>query len=208
MDIGNAARRWAFGRQGRGKVDGALRHLRAGLISAVFVLGGGSGLIAEERMFETFEENPAQRWDFVADTVMGGVSSGNVAFVQEDGVAFARMTGSVSTENNGGFIQFRHKMDAPPPEGVTGVRLVVRGNREGYFVHLRTRGTVLPWHYYQAGFDTTEGWREIRLPLSAFEASAQGLRATPVAGSLTSIGVVAYGRDHAARVDVREIDFY
>ena len=43
------------------------------------------------------------------------------------------------------------------PSDATGVRLVVRGNAERYFVHLRTTGTVLPWQYYQAGFDDLEG---------------------------------------------------
>lgn len=34
------------------------------------------------------------------------------------------------------------------------------------------------------------------------------LRAIPVADEITSVGVVAYGRDHEARVDVSEIGFY
>jgi hypothetical protein len=43
-----------------------------------------------------------------------------------------------------------------PPAGTTGVRLIVRGNDQRYFVHLGTGGTLLPWHYYQAGFDVTD----------------------------------------------------
>jgi hypothetical protein len=70
-------------------------------------------------------------------------------------IAYARMTGRVTTANNGGFIQIRKDLGSPPPEGTKGVRLIVRGNGERYFVHLRTSGTLLPWQYYQASFSTT-----------------------------------------------------
>lgn len=163
---------------------------------------------SEESMFEDFETKPAARWEFIADTVMGGVSTGTVTFEDDGTTAFARLTGSVSTANRGGFIQFRRKLEAPPPDGTMGIRIVVRGNNQRYFLHLRTRGTVLPWQYYHAGFDTTKSWTEIRLPLSSFKASGMMLRKTPEAKSLTSIGVVAFGRDHEAQIDVREIDFY
>jgi hypothetical protein len=159
-------------------------------------------------MFEDFENRPTERWEFFADTVMGGVSTGKVAFVQEDAASFARLTGTVSTENRGGFIQFRRKLDEPLPDDVEGVRMIVRGNTQNYFVHLRTKGTLLPWQYYQSEFKTTEGWSEVRLPLSSFVPSGRLLRTTPAAKSVTSVGIVAYGRDHEARVDVREIGFY
>lgn len=179
------------------------------LIHAVILMIAWSiGAHAEERMFEDFETEPAKRWEFIADTVMGGVSTGNVAFAQDGTRSYARLTGLVSTKNNGGFIQVRRKLDAPAPETAKGIRMVVRGNNQKYFVHIRTNGTVLPWQYYQSGFDTTNDWTEIRLPLSSFEASGRLLRSIPASGSLTSIGVVAFGRDHEAQVDVREIDFY
>ncbi|OZA12972.1 MAG: NADH ubiquinone oxidoreductase, partial [Rhodobacterales bacterium 17-64-5] len=151
---------------------------------------------------------PETRWQFFTDQVMGGVSTGGVVFVQNDGESFARMTGQVSTENRGGFIQMRLELTAPPPEGTTGVRLVVRGNSQRYFVHLRTGGTVLPWQYYQAGFEVTETWTEVRLPLAEFTASGGMLRSVPRAESLTSVAVVAYGRDHDALIEVREVGFY
>ena len=88
-------------------------------------------------MIETFEVQPETRWRFFTDGVMGGVSSGQVIFLQEDGQAFGRMTGRVSTENNGGFIQMRMDLPEGAPETTTGVRLIVRGNDQPYFVHLR-----------------------------------------------------------------------
>jgi hypothetical protein len=159
-------------------------------------------------LIEDFKMQPETRWRFFTDQVMGGVFTGGVDFATEDGHAFARMTGRVSTANRGGFIQMRLDLATPPPEGTTGVRLIVRGNDQRYFVHLRTGGTLLPWQYYQAGFDVTESWTEVRLPLDAFEASGGLLRSVPRPGSLASIAVVAYGRDHDARIDVREVGFY
>ncbi len=178
-----------------------------GLVSGLVIIGCTMAQ-ADEKLTEDFSKSRETRWDYVADTVMGGVSSGQVQFRSEGDVAFARLTGTVSTENNGGFIQFRRKLSDRPDEGVSGVRLLVRGNGEQYFVHLRTRGTVLPWQYYQAAFATSKDWAEVYLPLSGFKASGTILRAIPVADEITSIGVVAFGRDHEARVDVSEIGFY
>ena len=81
---------------------------------------------------------PETRWRFFTDQVMGGVSTGGIGFVRDDGSSCARITGRVSTANPGGFIQMRLDLDNPPPEGTTGVRLVPRGNSQRYFVHLRT----------------------------------------------------------------------
>lgn len=164
--------------------------------------------MAEDIMIEDFELRPETRWRFFTDTVMGGVSAGRVAFRKEDGRSYAHMTGSVSTENNGGFIQMRMDLPGGAPEYATGVRLVVRGNDQTYFVHLRTNGTVLPWQYYQAGFQVTRDWQEVRLPFNAFKRSGRLLRSAPSADGIRSIAVVAYGRDHEAEIDVHEIGFY
>lgn len=161
-----------------------------------------------DALIEDFTMQPETRWRFFTDQVMGGVSTGGVIFAQDEGRAFARMTGRVSTANRGGFIQMRLDLASPPPEGTTGVRLIVRGNDQRYFVHLRTGGTLLPWQYYQAAFDVTETWTEVRLPLDAFTASGGLLRRLPAADSLSSVAVAAYGRDHDARIDVREVGFY
>ena len=192
-----------------------LRNVMTAALTAA-MLGGavlpamadGTETVTGQTIIEGFKMQPETRWRFFTDQVMGGVSTGGVTFVQEDALDFARMTGRVSTANRGGFIQMRLDLANPPPEGTTGVRVVVRGNSQRYFVHLRTAGTVLPWQYYQAGFDVTESWSEVRLPLDAFAASGALLASVPRAGSLTSVAVVAYGRDHDARIDVREVGFY
>ncbi len=164
--------------------------------------------LADTMQTDKFEADPQQRWTYVSDQVMGGVSQGQLQFEQQDGEKYARMSGRVSTENNGGFIQFRKTIDKGAIESAQGVYLRVRGNSAGYFIHLRTAGTLLPWQYYQASFRASEDWQIIRLPLAEFTRSSSWLRSTIVAGSIRSIGVVAFGSDYQAEIDVAEIGFY
>lgn len=174
----------------------------------VLVLWTPLEAIAEDIMIDDFKSQPETRWLFIADTVMGGVSTGKVSFLEENGETHARMTGSVSTRNNGGFIQFQMKILSPLPKSAAGLRLVVRGNDQRYFMHLRTSGTLLPWQYYQAGFEVSREWSEVRFPFEAFKASGSLLRIVPRPESLKSVGIVAFGRDHQAEIEVREVSYY
>lgn len=184
--------------------------IRRSLLAALLWLGLAAALLAEEMMFDNFVEAPETRWQFFADTVMGGVSTGQASFVpgKNGDAAHMRLTGVVSTANNGGFIQSRRRLENPLPADTAGLRLMVRGNGERYFIHLRTRGTRLPWQYYQAAFPTSESWTEVDIPLSAFSPSGRLLRNTPKAEAVTSVGLVAFGRDHQADVQLRSIAFY
>lgn len=186
----------------------SMRCLIPFTISVLLAAAGAPPLSAAEVTIEDFAMQPETRWRIFTDGVMGGVSTGQVVFQRDGERPHARMTGRVSTANRGGFIQMRLDSPSPPPEGSTGVRLVVRGNDQRYFVHLRTTGTVLPWQYYQAGFEVTRSWTEVRLPFDAFVASGSLLRNKVRPSSLTSLAVVAYGRDHEAEIDVREVAFY
>lgn len=185
-----------------------LRNLGRVILPAIFSFGMALPGLASDMLIDDFRAEPEQRWRFFADTVMGGVSSGSVQFLSENGTRFARMTGRVSTANNGGFIQMRFDLPEAPPRGSEGIRLIVRGNNQRYYVHLRTSGTLLPWQFYQGGIDATERWTEFRLPYTAFQASGRMLRRNPKPESIRSIAVVAYGRDHEAAIDIRELGLY
>ena len=178
------------------------------IIMAVLVIWNPSAATAEDILIDNFKSQPETRWRFIADSVMGGVSSGKVSFFQEDEQSHARMVGSVSTKNNGGFIQFRTKLPLALPNSAVGLRLVVRGNDQRYFVHLRTSGTLLPWQYYQAAFAVNREWSEVRLTFDAFKASGVLLRTLPRPENLKSVGIVAFGRDHEAEIDVREVSYF
>ena len=163
--------------------------------------------LAEDAMIK-FSLSEPTRWDYFSDQVMGGVSEGKVTFEVVSGLPILRLTGHVSTANRGGFIQARTKLDQPLPDTAQGIILDVRGNSQPYYVHLRTKWTVLPWQLYQAKFDTTEAWQEVRIPFAAFTPYGGLLRPTFKISDLRSVAVVAFGQDYDADLSVRAIGVY
>ncbi|WP_085310841.1 CIA30 family protein [Planktotalea arctica] len=162
---------------------------------------------AEDAMLQ-LSLSDQSRWAYVSDQVMGGVSQGAASFEVVDGQPALRLTGDVSTANRGGFIQARTNLDPSLPETAQGVILNVRGNDQTYFVHLKTNGTLLPWQYYQAPFEVSQNWTEVRIPFCDFAASGRLLRKTPNPTAVRSLAVVAFGRDHSADLTVRSLGFY
>ena len=163
--------------------------------------------MAEQKLLDDFKHKPEDRWKFIADTVMGGISSGQLSFSLDDNANFARMVGKVSTENNGGFIQFRRSIINGLPANTKGLKLSLRGNGQKYFVHIRTKGTFLPWQYYQQSFMADEDWSETTMLLNEFRPSGILLRKTIDPKSIKSIGIVAFGRNHEAEIDVEKSVF-
>lgn len=161
-------------------------------------------------MIDNFDADSMVRWNYVSDQVMGGVSEGSARMVTDNdtGDSYAHMVGSVSTANNGGFIQLRTSLSAGVDKKAAGVYIKARGNGQKYYIHLRTRGTMLPWQYYQGTFDVSDQWQVIRLPLDAFKASGSWIRKSALPKSIRSIGIVAYGRNHQADIQISEIGFY
>jgi hypothetical protein len=139
---------------------------------------------------------------------MGGVSEGRATFDRIGEQPILRLTGRVSTANRGGFIQARTELDPPLPDTARGVILNVKGNEQTYFVHLRTTRTVLPWQFYQASFEVSEEWQEVRIPFEDFAPHGRLLRQTFNVASVRSLAVAAFGRDHTADLSVRAVGFY
>ena len=115
----------------------------------------------------------ADRWQLVTDGVMGGVSRGSLTSTSHDGKACVRLSGVVSTANNGGFIQLAQSVspaDAAVLDAYTGVRVVLSGNDQRYNLHLRTTDLTLPWQSYRMAVDATQGWQTVDLPFAEFTA--------------------------------------
>ena len=102
------------------------------ILYLVFIKQG----IGEEILFENIINNPQEKWEFISDQVMGGVSDGKVEYFKEDDKSYARMTGIVSLENNGGFIQIRKKIDFSLSKEIKSIKIQVRGNNQEYFIHI------------------------------------------------------------------------
>ena len=169
--------------------------------SVLFTISTTGGAMAEN-LIQT------KQWSYFADTVMGGVSQGTAKFESSGPNKTIRLTGEVSTANNGGFIQVRSSIPQELAKGKTGIKIKVKGNGDQYFLHIRNSSTRLPWHYYQLGFDTGKAWTEVRLPFDAFIKSSSFLRTSMNHDTIKTIGIVAYGKDYTADVSVMSMEFY
>ena len=144
-------------------------------------------------------------WSAFSDDVMGGISQVNFYELEENQINFYRLEGNVSTENNGGFIQSRVNLNIKTKD-YNGIRVKIRGNNNKYFIHLRGP-RMLPWNYYYSSFFASNDWTIIELPLAEFIYNRKpdlGIDAK----SIRSIGIVAYGKDFQAELDVAQIELY
>ena len=158
---------------------------------------------------EEFCESGNAKWCFVTDKVMGGVSEGSLEFIKEDNTYFYRMTGELSLENNGGFIQFRTKLENHPTDkSFNGIRIRVRGNNNEYSIHIRTKYLLLPWQYYESSFKATNQWTTIELPFSSFNKSNFYQPSVVSSRDIKTIGIVAIGREFNAEIDLASIELY
>lgn len=181
-----------------------------------FVLGMGSAAISASESFLLIDDfsSPGTsmlgtQWQGFSDRVMGGISDLNAGYVAgEDGSAL-RMVGNVSLENNGGFVQVRlplRQRGVFDASEYTGIALEVRGVPGSYYLHLRTRATVMPWQYYDAPIPVREEWTRVEIPFSSFVAQSSRMELNP--GALASLAIAGAKAEFAADITVRRIEFY
>jgi hypothetical protein len=149
-------------------------------------------------------------WRGVSDKVMGGVTEVSIARDVIDDQPFLRLTGDVSLENNGGFLQAALPL-APSKEtfdasGFRGVRLLVRGNGEQYSVHLRTPDNRRSWQSYRSHFTAGPTWTTIDLPFLDF--APYRLKKSLDTSRLRRIGLVAIGRAFHADLAIGGVGLY
>ena len=191
----------AWGQQSE-QADTETSAVRATQASSLWVIDDFSGAGPKSPL--------GAKWAFLTDRVMGGVSTGKMTFERHEERPTLHLTGRVSLENNGGFIQARlalhprgRNFDA---RGFAGIQLRVKGNGEPYAVHLRTAETRFAWHYYGAAFATNGQWQDIRLPFTQFQpASVRTPLNTTV---LRSVAIVAIEKEMNADIHVDSIAFY
>ena len=153
--------------------------------------------------------NQSQHWKFITDQVMGGVSTGEFIVQKLDGVMCYRMTGDVSTKNNGGFIQIRAKLSPEiNSKDYNGLYVKVYGNEKKYNIHLRTDLTLAPWQYYSYTFNSPKNWIEIKAPFKEFKKSNFYQPKILRNQKIKSIGLVAGFENYKADICLGEIGFY
>lgn len=149
-------------------------------------------------------------WRGFSDRVMGGVSDSEFAVEKVDGIACAHLTGRVTRDNGGGFVQMaldfgrgRAGFDA---SGYSGLELLIRGNDEDYNVHLRTAEVRWYDQSYRATIHVAPRWQTIRIPWTDF--TPHGMDGPVDTSSLQRIGLLGWMREFEADLALAEIALY
>lgn len=166
-------------------------------------------LIIDDRSRDDLFASNQQGWRVFTDTVMGGVSSGELITTVVEGVRCLRLRGQVSLENNGGFVQASLDLGEAgllDASDYRGIELTVCGNGEIYNLHLRTDDTCIVWQSYRASFQVETHWQTIRLAFDDFEPYRIAI---PLDRShLRRLGVVAIGRAMQADICLASVSLY
>ena len=180
-------------------------------LSLIVMIIFNSKSIAAEDLSFPFNADSGKYWQYVSDRVMGGVSDGKVILEQDGEMYYVRLTGNVSTRNNGGFIQLRSGISFVNSEkdgkNLQGVRLNVRGNGETYDIHIITNDRAYYGDYYSATFQANSDWKMIDLPFNTFERKRYNTLKLD-AKNIRSFSITAYGRNFTSDVSVSTIEFY
>ncbi len=148
-------------------------------------------------------------WRLVSDTVMGGTSQGQLIPDTVQGRPCLRLTGHVSLENNGGFVQASLDLGADAlldASSYHGFEIEVCGNGESYNLHLRTADTVIVWQSYRVSFEALPRWQTLRLPFLAFQ--PYRIDVPLDLRCLKRMGLVAIGREFTADLCVGRVGLY
>lgn len=112
-------------------------------------------------------------WRVVDDGVMGGLSKGKLT-VNKDG--HGEYTGTVSTENNGGFSSLRYRFDAQEVSDKQTMVLHLKGDGKKY--QFRVKDKTSQYHSYIYTFETSGKWETIKIPLADMYPSFRGRKLT------------------------------
>ena len=169
-----------------------------------------SVVFSKDQISIPFTEENARYWQYISDQTMGGVSDGQAILDKDGDMIFARLTGNVSTANNGGFIQIRTNFSfvdlINTNKDLKGVLLNTKGNGETYHIFIRTSEDRSYRDFYSATFTTNDNWEMVDLPFSKFKHRYSNRSLD--GNDIRTFGIVAYGRNFYSDVSVSEISFY
>lgn len=153
---------------------------------------------------------PLSAFALITDGVMGGVSRGTLARETVQGREAIRMRGSVSLDNNGGFIQMAADLSTDgslvDASGFSGIELTTLGNGETYNLHVRTREITRPWQSYRQSFIAGPAWETHRIAFTDF---APHRIETPLdVSGLTRVGILGIGRVFEVDISMADIRLY
>ena len=182
--------------------------LSTGLINSA-IANDMNTLIIDDRSNKDVTSNLGTKWQLVTDGVMGGLSQGQLTLDNYKGRNCLRMRGTVTTENNGGFVQIALSLSEQgdfDASAYTGVEIEVAGNNELYNIHFRTGELWFPWQSYRSSFTAAGDWQTYRIPFSELDKYKTFHKFSQ--DDIKRIGLVAIGREFQADLCLADIRFY
>jgi len=182
--------------------------LSTGLINSA-IANDMNTLIIDDRSNKDVTSNLGTKWQLVTDGVMGGLSQGQLTLDNYKGKNCLRMRGTVTTENNGGFVQIALSLSEQgdfDASAYTGVEIEVAGNNELYNIHFRTGELWFPWQSYRSSFTAAGDWQTYRIAFSELEKYKTFHKFSQ--DDIKRIGLVAIGREFQADLCLADIRFY
>jgi hypothetical protein len=153
-------------------------------------------------------QSPSSQWRVVSDQVMGGKSHVQMNETNEG----VQLSGQVSLENNGGFVQLQFPLKTTltknvQPNDFEGIYLDWRSRKEqSMALLLKTSQLWLPWQSYRQHATVKEQWERVYLPFSAF--SPYRTQTPLKLKHLTKFSILAGGEATDVCLTVSEMGFY
>ena len=132
-----------------------------------------SGLImnGEKQIFDFSSPKTSGEWRIINDVVMGGVSKSNMDLGVDE---YAKFSGTLSSDNNGGFASVRAYVEENDLNNFTGVIIKAKGDGNIYNLRFRTDKNY-DGVSYQAKFKSDKSeWVEYKIPFKDFVPTYRG----------------------------------
>ena len=120
-------------------------------------------------IFDFTKAADMQKWYVVDDSVMGGISAGNIGVNNEGHGMF---TGHVSLDNNGGFSSIRYSAGKMRLTGYSKFMIVLKGDGKTYQFRVKTNSNQ--YYSYISIFTTNNNWQTIEIPFNSMIPSFRG----------------------------------
>ena len=120
-------------------------------------------------IFNFTKDAGTQNWFVVDDSVMGGVSAGNMGV---DSEGHGMFKGQVSLDNNGGFSSIKYNAGKTKLTGYTKFVIALKGDGKAYQFRVKTNSSE--YYSYTSTFTTNNAWQTIEIPFNSMTPSFRG----------------------------------
>ena len=120
-------------------------------------------------IYDFSKNSKVSDWIIVDDVVMGGRSNGRFSLDEDGNCVFS---GTVSTENYGGFSSVRYQFDKINTNADSKITLQIKGAGNDY--HIRIKDKISKYYSYITTFKTNGDWQEISINMKDLYPSFRG----------------------------------